>query len=112
MKLRGTIKPPPQYTPDLRGLIAWLGQPPSSFSSVGWHNAQEWQRALNAFMLKSTVDVVKATRERDEARRMYCRGFVALSGCYDDDSLKHAAMKVAQNLGWDCFDGHEGEVNP
>ena len=112
MKLRGTIKPHPQYTADLRGLREWLGQPPSSFSSVGWQNAQEWRRVLEAEMLKSTVDVVKATRERDEARRMYCRAWVDLTGQYEDDSLEDAAQKVAKNLGWDCFDECEGEAAP
>ena len=42
MKMRGTIKPDPVYPQDIPGLLAWLNQPPSQWSAVGWQNAPVW----------------------------------------------------------------------
>ena len=44
-------------------------------------------------------------RERDEARRQYCRGFTDFcpNPAHDHLSLEDAAVEVAKSFGWDCF---------
>lgn len=139
MKMRGNTSPEPSYSPDVAGLLQWLRQPPSQWSALGWKNAPAWADAIGDLIsfLESERDkameerdraisesiedcavLEEAWAERDEARRMYCRAWVDLTGQYDDDSLWDAAKKVAESFGWDCFDEEideeidEGEVTP
>ena len=107
--MRGTIKPDPVYPQDIPGLLAWLNQPPSQWSTVGWQNAPVWAALVD----KLISDLREAEAKRDEARRDYCRAFVDLvvDARLEELSLDEAAAKVADDLGWDCFD-EKDEANP
>lgn len=45
------------------------------------------------------------TRQRDHARRQYCRGFTDFCPNPEHDhlSLEDAAVEVAKSFGWNCF---------
>ena len=107
MKMRGIVKPNPVYTQDIPGLLAWLTQPPSQWSAVGWQNAPAWAALVDAMI----SDLRHAEAERDEARRMYCRAFTDLvcDPRLEELSLEDAAAIVADDLCWDCF---EKEAQP
>ena len=64
MKMRGTIKPDPVYPQDIPGLLAWLNQPPSQWSAVGWQNSPAWA----GLIVHLIEDLAKAEAERDEAQ--------------------------------------------
>lgn len=102
MKMRGTIKPTPVYSQDIPGLLAWLNQPPSQWSAVGWQNAPLWAALVD----KLISDLREAEAKRDEASRDYCRAFVDLfpERRFEELTLEEAAAKVADDLGLDCFD--------
>jgi hypothetical protein len=52
-----------------------------------------------------SIGVATALKERDEARRQYCRGFTDFcpNPAHDKLTLEEAAMEVAKSFGWDCF---------
>jgi hypothetical protein len=106
--MRGNIKPDPVYPQDIPGLLAWLNQPPSQWSAVGWQNAPAWAALVD----KLIVDLREAEADRDHARRMYCRAFVDLvdDARLDELLLDEAAAKIADNFDWDCFE--KDEANP
>ena len=106
--MRGTIKPKRVYPQDIPGLLSWLAQPPSQWSAVGWQNAPVWA----ALIVELMSDLREAEAKRDEARRDYCRAFVDLyrERRFEELTLEEAAAKVADDLGWDCFD-EKDEVN-
>jgi hypothetical protein len=108
VKMRGTIKPTPVYPQDIPGLLAWLNQPPSQWSAVGWQNAPAWA----ALIVELMSDLREAEADRDHARRMYCRAFVDLvvDARLEELSLDEAAAKIADDLNWDCFE--KDEANP
>ena len=49
--------------------------------------------------------IQRLTKERDKARREYCRGFTDFfpNPAHEDMTLEEAAMDVAKSFGWDCF---------
>ena len=57
------------------------------------------------------IGVATALKERDEARRQYCRGFTDFcpNPKHDELSLEEAAMLVAKEFEWDCFDREQGK---
>jgi hypothetical protein len=107
--MRGTIKPTPVYPQDIPGLLAWLNQPPSQWSAVGWQNAPVWAALVD----KLISDLREADGERDEARRNYCRALVdlRLAPWLEELGLDEAAASLAEDFEWDCFDAKD-EANP
>jgi hypothetical protein len=113
--MRGNIKPTPVYPQDIPGLLAWLNQPPSQWSAVGWQNAPAWGALVVeriGDLIKAEVERDRSIAERDEARQMYCRAFVDLyhGPRLEELSLDEAAAKIADNFDWDCF--KKDEANP
>ena len=54
---------------------------------------------------ESADEIEQLRKERDEARRQYCRGFTDFcpNPAHDHLSLEDAAVEVAKSFGWDCF---------
>jgi hypothetical protein len=54
---------------------------------------------------KIANEIEQLRAERDEARRMYCRGYTDFfpNPAHDELGLEEAAMEVAKSFGWDCF---------
>ena len=50
-------------------------------------------------------EIERLRRERDEARRSYCRAFVDIfpNPKYEELDLEDAAIEVAKEFGWECF---------
>ena len=77
-----------------------------SIRPQGRRAADQWVKAFEQ-MRKSFASKLQIARaERDEARRQYCRMF---ADWVDNDlmhelGLEEAAMIVAQDRGWKCFD--------
>jgi hypothetical protein len=60
---------------------------------------------LTAKLLEQQREIDRLKAERDDARRMYCRGFTDFcpNPAHAKLTLEQAAMRVAKELGWDCF---------
>lgn len=58
-----------------------------------------------SIMLAAADEIEQLRKERDEARRQYCRGFTDFcpNPAHDHLSLEDAAVEVAKSFGWDCF---------
>ena len=50
-------------------------------------------------------EIERLRKERDEARRSYCRAFVDIfpNPKYEELDLEDAAIEVAKEFGWECF---------
>jgi regulator of replication initiation timing len=64
-------------------------------------NATDWRDSA----VRGLKERRAAEDERDDARRMYCRGFTDFcpNPAHAKLTLEQAAMQVAKELGWDCF---------
>jgi hypothetical protein len=72
----------------------------------GLRAADQWVKAFEQLRKSLANKVQTARAERDEARRMYCRMY---ADWVDNDlihvfGLEEAALIVAHDLGWKCFD--------
>jgi hypothetical protein len=105
VKMRGTIKPDPVYPQDIPGLLAWLNQPPSQWSAVGWQNAPAW----TARIVDLIEDLREAEAERDEARRAWIMHYCATgvdAARVDMDpnrTVRSHEAEEAWRRGWNCF---------
>lgn len=68
------------------------------------------EAAVHIETIRRAIEILKedltlAKRQRDEARRQYCRGFTDFCPNPRDEnlSLEDAAVEVAKRFGWDCF---------
>jgi hypothetical protein len=104
--MRGTIKADPVYPQDIPGLLAWLNQPPSQWSAVGWQNSPAWA----GLIVHLIEDLAKAEAERDEAQREICNG-VARRNWPSRSHFDRMRRKYAAERGWKCFDAKD-EANP
>ena len=56
-------------------------------------------------MREAAAEIERLRKERDEARRSYCRAFVDIfpNPKYEELDLEDAAIDVAKEFGWKCF---------
>jgi len=72
VKMRGTIKPTPVYQQDIPGLLAWLNQPPSQWSAVGWQNAPAWAALVDKLISDLREDDLAALDAQLELEHIRC----------------------------------------
>jgi hypothetical protein len=105
VKMRGNIKPNRVYPQDIPGLLAWLNQPPSQWSAVGWQNAGAWAALVDQLI----SDLRQVEADRDEAQRAWIMHYCATgvdAARVDMDpnrTVRSHEAEEARRRGWNCF---------